>query len=397
MNKPFPRNMMNQKLPYLLNQYLNEKCSLEELAEFYELVDDPANEKELSDLLDDAINTSTDEKQLTANQESDLLQYIFDYKESQKQQSVAVRSWDYRSWSAAAVIFLILCLGLYYFKSDRFVKEDTAVLIVPGGDKALLTLADGKVINLQNARNGELAEVSGVKIVKTGEGQLIYRISGGADQVKTSQNTISTPRGGQYTLTLPDGTKVWLNAASSLKFPTAFSKVNERKVALSGEAYFEVAKLKNPFIVTTDQQKVEVLGTHFDINAYPDEPHTRTTLLEGSIRVSSLKTGHEVTLSPGEASILKPAGLSVQKADMERNTDWKNGVFIFKNESLEEIMRKLARWYDVEVVYEPGAPRQETFSGSVSKYDHISKVLRKLELTGEVRFKIQGKKITVLK
>ncbi|WP_167353132.1 FecR family protein [Pedobacter steynii] len=389
--------MMNQKLPYLLNQYLNEKCSLEELAEFYELVDDPANEKELSDLLDDAINTSTDEKQLTANQESDLLQYIFDYKESQKQQSVAVRSWDYRSWSAAAVIFLILCLGLYYFKSDRFVKEDTAVLIVPGGDKALLTLADGKVINLQNARNGELAEVSGVKIVKTGEGQLIYRISGGADQVKTSQNTISTPRGGQYTLTLPDGTKVWLNAASSLKFPTAFSKVNERKVALSGEAYFEVAKLKNPFIVTTDQQKVEVLGTHFDINAYPDEPHTRTTLLEGSIRVSSLKTGHEVTLSPGEASILKPAGLSVQKADMERNTDWKNGVFIFKNESLEEIMRKLARWYDVEVVYEPGAPRQETFSGSVSKYDHISKVLRKLELTGEVRFKIQGKKITVLK
>lgn len=389
--------MMNQKLPYLLNQYLNEKCSSEELAEFYELVDDPANEKELSDLLDDAINTSTDEKQLTANQESDLLQYIFDYKESQKQKYVAVRSWDYRSWSAAAVIFLTLCLGLYYFKSDRFAKEDTAALIVPGGNKALLTLADGKVINLQNARNGELAEVSGVKIVKTGEGELIYRISGSADQVKTSQNTISTPRGGQYTLTLPDGTKVWLNAASSLKFPTAFSKVNERKVALSGEAYFEVAKLKIPFIVTTDQQKVEVLGTHFDINAYPDEPHTRTTLLEGSIRVSSLKTGHEVTLSPGEASILKPAGLSVQKADMERNTDWKNGVFIFKNERLEEIMRKLARWYDVEVVYEPGAPRRETFSGSVSKYDLISKVLRKLELTGEVRFRIQGKKITVLK
>lgn len=389
--------MMNQKLPYLLNQYLNEKCSSEELAEFYELVDDPANEKELSDLLDDAINTSTDEKQLTANQESDLLQYIFDYKESQKQKYIAVRSWDYRSWSAAAVIFLTLCLGLYYFKSDRFAKEDTAALIVPGGDKALLTLADGKVINLQNARNGELAEVSGVKIVKTGEGELIYRISGSADQVKTSQNTISTPRGGQYTLTLPDGTKVWLNAASSLKFPTAFSKVNERKVALSGEAYFEVAKLKIPFIVTTDQQKVEVLGTHFDINAYPDEPHTRTTLLEGSIRVSSLKTGHEVTLSPGEASILKPDGVSVQKADMERNTDWKNGVFIFKNERLEEIMRKLARWYDVEVVYEPGAPRRETFSGSVSKYDLISKVLRKLELTGEVRFKIQGKKITVLK
>lgn len=389
--------MMNQKLPYLLNQYLNEKCSSEELAEFYELVDDPANEKELSDLLDDAINTSTDEKQLRANQESDLLQYIFDYKESQKQKYVAVRSWDYRSWSAAAVIFLTLCLGLYYFKSDRFAKEDTAALIVPGGNKALLTLADGKVINLQNARNGELAEVSGVKIVKAGEGELIYRISGSADQVKTSQNTISTPRGGQYTLTLPDGTKVWLNAASSLKFPTAFSKVNERKVSLSGEAYFEVAKLKIPFIVTTDQQKVEVLGTHFDINAYPDEPHTRTTLLEGSIRVSSLKTGHEVTLSPGEASILRPAGLSVQKADMERNTDWKNGVFIFKNESLEEIMRKLARWYDVEVVYEPGAPRRETFSGSVSKYDLISKVLRKLELTGEVRFKIQGKKITVLK
>lgn len=389
---------MNQKLPYLLNQYLNDQCSAAELAEFYVLVDDPANDMELSDLLDDAINTSTDEKQLTADQESDLLQYIFDHKESRGQTYKSVRGWDYRSWSAAAVIFLTLCAGLYYFKSNRTeqLREQAAAAISPGGDSATLTLADGKVISLQTARNGQLAEVSGVKITKTKNGQLVYTV-GNTTSVIASQNTMSTPKGGQYMLILPDGTKVWLNAASALKFPTAFSGTGERKVVLSGEAYFEVAKLKTPFVVATDKQRVEVLGTHFNINAYPDELQTKTTLLEGSIRVSSLKTGNVVTLSPGEESMLKPDRLDVQKADIERNTDWKNGIFMFKNESLEGIMRKIARWYNVEIVYEQYAPRKETFSGIVSRYDNVNKVLRRLELTGAVNFKIQGRKIIVSK
>ena len=389
---------MNQKLPYLLNQYLNDQCSAAELAEFYVLVDDPANNLELSDLLDDAINTSTDEKQLSTDQETDLLQYIFDHKESPVQTHKSVRGWDYRSWSAAAVIFLTLCAGLYYFKSNRTEKlrEQAAAAIPPGGDKATLTLADGKVISLQTAGNGQLAEVSGVKITKTKNGQLVYSVSD-ADAVATSQNTISTPKGGQYMLILPDGTKVWLNSASALKFPTAFSGLRERKVVLSGEAYFEVAKLKTPFVVSTDKQRVEVLGTHFNVNAYLDEQQTKTTLLEGSIRVSSLKTGNVVMLSPGQESMLKANRLDVQKADIERNTDWKNGIFMFKNESLEGIMRKIARWYNVEIVYEQYAPRKETFSGIVSRYDNVNKVLRRLELTGAVSFKIQGRKIIVSK
>jgi len=389
---------MNQKLPYLLNQYLNDQCSAAELAEFYVLVDDPANDMELSDLLDDAINTSTDEKQLTADQETELLQYIFDYKESPLQRSKSVRGWDYRSWSAAAVIFLTLCAGLYYFKSNRTeqLREEAAAAIAPGGNKATLTLADGKVISLQTAENGQLAEVSGVKITKTRNGELVYSLSDAAS-VTTSQNMISTPKGGQYALILPDGTKVWLNAASVLKFPTAFSGSRERKVTLSGEAYFEVAKLKTPFVVATDQQWVEVLGTHFNINAYLDEQQTKTTLLEGSVRVSSLKTGNVVKLNPGEEAMLMANRLDVQKADIERNTDWKNGIFMFKNESLEGIMRKIARWYNVEIVYEQHAPRKETFSGIVSRYDNVNKVLRRLELTGAVSFKIQGRKIIVSK
>ncbi|NQX40205.1 FecR protein [Pedobacter steynii] len=389
---------MNQKLPYLLNQYLNDQCSAAELAEFYVLVDDPANNLELSDLLDDAINTSTDEKQLTADQETELLQYIFDYKESPLQRSKAVRGWDYRSWSAAAVIFLTLCAGFYYFKSNRAeqLREQAAAAIPPGGDKATLTLADGKVISLQTAQSGQLAEVSGVKITKTKNGELVYSLSEGA-AVTASQNTISTPKGGQYALILPDGTKVWLNAASALKFPTAFSGIGERKVTLSGEAYFEVAKRKTPFVVTTDKQRVQVLGTHFNINAYLDEQQTKTTLLEGSVRVSSLKTGNVVMLNPGEEARLMANRLDVQKADIERNTDWKNGIFMFKNESLEGIMRKISRWYNVEIVYEPYAPRKETFSGIVSRYDNVNKVLRRLELTGAVSFKIQGRKIIVSK
>ena len=389
---------MNQKLPYLLNQYLNDQCSAAELAEFYVLVDDPANNMELSALLDDAINTSTDEKQLTADQESALLQYIFDHTESPVQTRKSVRGWDYRSWSAAAVIFLTLCAGVYYFKSSRGeqLREQAAAAISPGGNKATLTLSNGKVISLQTARNGQLAEVSGVKITKTKNGQLVYSVNEGASPVST-QNTISTPKGGQYLLILPDGTKVWLNAASVLKFPTAFSGMSERKVVLSGEAYFEVAKLKTPFVVMTDKQKVQVLGTHFNINAYQDEQQTKTTLLEGSVRVSSLKTGNEVMLSPGQEANLKRDDLNVQKADIERNTDWKNGIFMFKNESLEGIMRKIGRWYNVEIVYEPYAPRKETFSGIVSRYDNVNKVLRRLELTGAVSFKIQGRKIMVSK
>lgn len=389
---------MNQKLPYLLNQYLNDQCSAAELAEFYVLVDDPANNMELSDLLDDAINTSTDEKQLTAVQETELLQYIFDHRESPLQRSKSVRGWDYRSWSAAAVIFLTLCAGLYYFKSNRAeqLREQAAAAISPGGNKATLTLADGKVISLQTAPNGQLAEVSGVKITKTKNGELVYSLSDGT-AATTGENTISTPQGGQYLLSLPDGTKVWLNSASALKFPTAFSGTRERKVTLSGEAYFEVAKLKTPFVVTTDKQRVEVLGTHFNINAYLDEQQTKTTLLEGSVRVSSLTTGNVVMLSPGEEAMLKANRLDVQKADIERNTDWKNGIFMFKNESLEGIMRKIARWYNVEIVYEQYAPRKETFSGIVSRYDNVNKVLRRLELTGAVSFKIQGRKIIVSK
>lgn len=393
--------MTNQRLPYLLKQYLNRQCSAQELAEFYALIDDPANDLEFADLLDDAIEHTVVDEHFDAVQQRELLQQIFEHEEIPLRSPQLKRRWNYRHFSAAAAILLIFCAGLYHFSRVEVQMPLTSMVhdIDPGGNKAVLTLANGKTINLSEAANGQLAEEGGISITKTAEGQLVYAYheQGHATRKNNLLNSISTPRGGQYRLELPDGTRVWINAVSSLKFPLAFSGLKERRVELSGEAYFEVAKLKVPFIVVSDKQQVEVLGTHFNINAYKDEAHTKTTLLEGMVKVSSLDDKHEVTLKPGQESILNPGELTIQQADMERNTDWKNGIFIFKNESLEEIMRKVARWYDVEISYALRAPKQETFSGTVSRYDKVQKVLRRLELTGEVNFKIEGRKITVSK
>lgn len=318
------------------------------------------------------------------------------------------RFWITRVASLAAAIAILLGIGTLIFAPDKSQPSVLVNDVDPGSDKAILTLANGTKINLSDAKSGALLNQSGIEIIKADDGTLIYKIVG-AKSNTSEYNTITTPKGGEYKIILPDGTRVWLNAASSLKYSASLIEGgSERKVYLSGEAYFEVSKvkpvigaqkkiMKMPFIVKTDKQEVIVLGTHFNIYSYKDEPETKTTLLEGAISIS---TGHGkkggTILKPGDQASNDGTGIKITKIDTSLAVAWKNQEFMFRNETLESIMRKVARWYDVEVIYANDEVGQKQFGGSISKFDKISKVLQIFEGTGEVKFKIEGRKVTVM-
>lgn len=327
-------------------------------------------------------------------------QRIFDGIDLGRQEVMARPA--YRLWYkmvAAASVVVIVSAGIYFYRGN-VAKQDLDQVamenrIVPGNDRAVLTLADGRQIDLTGAGNGELAEQGGVKVSKSADGQLVYEFSGAAKGAK-GYNMVSTPRGGQHQVSLPDGSKVWLNAASSLRFPVSFASMPQRKVELTGEAYFEVTKDKDhPFLVASAGQTVEVLGTHFDVNAYGDGGKMKTTLLEGSVRLVGGNAAR--VLLPGQQGILYQNSLSVGNVKTESAVAWKEGYFSFKNESLENIMSSLSRWYDVDVEYKDEEIRDDPFWGTVSRFAKVGDVLKVLERTGEVHFRIEGRKIIVSK
>ena len=297
---------------------------------------------------------------------------------------------------AAAIILAIVIPAWFLFqKKSSGTNEGAQVAgakqIVPGGNKAVLTLADGRQIELDSATNGTVAQQGGIKVIKNG-GQVSYDHQETLAEVV--YNTITTPKGGQYELKLADGSKVWLNAASSLRFPTTFPG-KERTIELTGEGYFEVAHNDNkPFHVKVNNVDVQVLGTHFDINSYTDEPALKTTLLEGRVRVT--KEDKYVFLNPGQQAIVQSAKNEINVAndvDLEEVVAWKNGRFLYNNAPIEIIMRQVARWYDVEVVYK--AKIDETFSGELPRSQNVSQLLAMMEATGSVKFEINGKQIIV--
>lgn len=309
----------------------------------------------------------------------------------------------YRTVAAAAS--LLLCLGFagYYLMQDNrkqseqaSVPEQPANDVLPGGNKAFLTLADGSKVSLTDAARGNLIKQPGATITKTTAGQLVYTPAGNSTQPgDPGSNTISTPNGGRWQVSLSDGSRVWLNAASTLTYPASFASAGERRVLLSGEAYFEVAQdPSKPFIVQAADQRIEVLGTHFNVNAYKDDGALTTTLLEGSVKVTAHKM--EKTIRPGEEAVLKQGRLQVGRADADRAMAWKNGMFRFDQEDLQSIMKKIARWYDVEIEYADQQVKQLTFNGIITQFGNVSKVLRMLELTEQVHFEIRGRKITVI-
>ena len=295
---------------------------------------------------------------------------------------------------AAAVLFMLSAgVWLYYNKTSSpasLYKND----VLAGGNKAYLTLSNGTRILLTGAPAGTLAKQSGIEITKTSDGQVVYTVTSQQKiGTSTEYNTIETPRGGQYQVRLPDGTNVWLNASSSLKFPASFAKLSDRSVDLNGEAYFEVYKDKlHPFIVKSKNQEIKVLGTHFNISNYADELEVKTTLLEGSVMINN-----SFTLNPGEQSILKNGKINVYKVDPDEAIAWKKGYFQFTDESLESILLKVSRWYDVEVKFEDEKAKKVTFSGTMSRYKTISGILDKLEKIGAGNFRIEGKTVTVMK
>lgn len=307
--------------------------------------------------------------------------------------------------AAAASILLVLGLAGYLAlplmqkKADHTASQ-VAQDVGPGGNKAILTLANGEKVVLEEAQRGAIAQQGNTAVNKTDSGHVQYDNLSAPGSGAVVYNTISTPFGGQYRLTLQDGTNVWLNAGSSLHFPASFP-LNERKVTLTGEAYFEVAKDRGrPFLVAVNAgadtaMNVRVLGTHFNINAYPDEPQHVVTLLEGAVKVNYRETN--ALLAPGRKAILNVAlgRINVKDGDTEAAVAWKNGYFLFDNEKVENIMRQISRWYDVEVRYE-GDISKKAIAGSLSRSKNVSEVLNMLELTGAVHFKLEGRRITVM-
>ena len=409
--------MPEERLNYLFQKYLNNSCSREELKELLTLAERSDMEPHIQSSLRHLWNNIPTDKSHT-DEEWDLIYHSFmkSVNNSSTKASSESEQFSYHTLlkkkktksyntAAAAAIFILVSIGTYFFynkKDTQFksVRSKPAQDIGPGRDKAILTLSDGSKIILNDAKNGELARQAGISVIKTDDGQLIYTISdaGSTGDNKVAYNTIETPRGGQYQVNLPDGSKVWLNAASSLVYPTQF-KGNERNVKVSGEAYFEVTPNKDmPFRVKSRNQIIEVLGTHFNVNAYTDESVVRTTLLEGLVSIKpDSSTGLEnKVLKPGQESLLGKNGIKIQEADIEGVTAWKNGDFVFKEESLVSVMRKVSKWYDVDVSYEKGINENLIFSGLVSRSRNISAILSNMELTGKVHFKIEGRRIIVM-
>ena len=297
-------------------------------------------------------------------------------------------------YAAAALIIFGISTAVFMFAKpasrDISVREQQASIkqksFAPGSNKAMLTLSNGQQVELTEG-NGTVND-AGVSIKKI-NGALIY----GSTNI-IAYNTMTTPKGGQYQLTLPDGTKVWLNAASSLRYPTLFTG-KERKVTVTGEAYFEVAKdASMPFTVTSGNQEITVLGTHFNINAYDDEGPMKTTLLEGSVKV---KHGASVvTILPGQQSIVEEGTghIQVKETDIQQAVAWKNGFFSFSNADIKTIMRQLSRWYNVEVIYESNAPNVE-FSGEIGRSLTLDELLGILKDT-RIHYRIEGRKLVIM-
>lgn len=299
-------------------------------------------------------------------------------------------------YKLVAAASLILVIGLVFYlisKPKSLLSDRYANDIAPGGNKAILRLSNGKEIVLAGAGIGRLADESNVTINKSGDGTIAYNADGQVDAVVKGEtfNVVETPKGGQFTVGLADGTKITLNAASSLKFPVSF-KGKERIVELTGEAYFEVAKNKtHPFIVKTGTESIQVLGTQFNVNNYTDEGSIKTTLLEGSVMIDG-----KTILKPGEQAVFSATGLRVNQVDTELAVAWKNNKFMFERARIQDIMKMVERWYNVQVIYQGEIPKEE-FGGSVSRFDKVSKVLDILELTGNVHFRIEGRRIIVMK
>jgi len=380
----------------LISRYLKGELSYEEHMQLREWADADIKNQQLLDELENSAFQSR-ELQFFASLDKqvaweNLNRAIRD--SSQRDAAPAFKYWKF----IAAVLIAGLSYLVFYLAVNDTDQQATQVEmpvpgadVLPGGNKATLTLADGSVMVLEDMTDGMVKEENGIRIRKT-EGQIVYEIlNEETNSGEIFYNTIYTPAGGQYHVVLPDGSKVWLNSESSLHFPTAFSGA-ERKVNLTGEGYFEIVRNpRMPFVVQAPDTRVEVLGTHFNLMTYASEGTSRTTLLEGSVKVSNGNASK--TLIPGQ-QVISGDQMLVRHVDTEEVIAWKNGFFQFESENLRNIMRQLKRWYDLEIENEETIPNKH-FTAVISRNTSLSQVLSMLEMSGELKFKIEGKKISV--
>lgn len=374
--------MKREQIQYLLQQYLDGTITESESALLGDVLLEQEGTEEVELALQEIAMESDKDPLYKKERWEDMISGIL--HPSPKKRVLPIRIMQF---AAAAVVLGIIATGLYFWPAANnpsaigITKHDVA----PGSNKAVLILGDGSRVALDSTGNKILHQGS-IAIHQQG-GQLQYDQQGGATSV--NYNTLTTPRGGQFQIILPDGTKVWLNAASSLRYPTMFTG-GERKVEITGEAYFEVAKnTAMPFRVKVSKDAtVEVLGTHFNINAYPDEAAIRATLLEGKIKVM------DVVLSPGEQAQITADIKVLRSVDTSAVMAWRYGLFNFEGQNLKEVMRQLSRWYDIEVVYEQGVP-DIIFGGKMLRNINLSQLLKMLE-DAEVHFTLEeGRKLII--
>ncbi|EDM33861.1 putative anti-sigma factor [Pedobacter sp. BAL39] len=380
------------RLSALLARHFENNLTAIEAQEFSIYLENPVYAEEIKDLLAASFTAQTEALEMPAIRKRRVLKSVLG--DANALQPLRRRIW-FRAGLVAAILLCILTVGLFYNQYQDRSSDDFAYLndIAPGKQGATLTLSNGSRIKLDEANNGTLAEEAGVKISKSADGQVIYEIRN-ADNGNSATQVLSTARGETYQLRLPDGSVVHLNAASSLTFSSHLLQKGKRLVKLNGEGFFDVAKDKaHPFVVMCKGQELEVLGTHFNVKAYAEDQKMVSTLVEGSVKV---RYGDEQRLlKPGQQATNDGRGLSVKEVDVSEAIAWKEGFFRFNDAHVGEVMEQLARWYDIDVKYE-GKLSNDGFSGKISRYKPISDVLKMLENTGLVKFKIEGRRVTVL-
>ena len=388
------------RLNYLYERWLTKTASGAERQEFWLLLETIGMESGLAPLMKDAWNAMQEEDDLfSLQQKNDLATRILkNTATAELSQPVIQMQAPRRSWLryAAAVLLLGATVAVYLTvfrqsgqRSGGLAQNEKLSKIHPGGERAVLILADGSEIVLDSAGNGLLAQQGNVEVIKLANGQIAYDLKGAAQA--EMMNTMRTPRGGQYQLTLPDGSRVWLNAASSISFPASFVG-KQRRVKVTGEAYFEVAKNQaQPFLVDVDgQSTIEVLGTSFNINAYRDDEGIRSTLVTGSIKVSGNGAKQDAAvLKPGQAWSDGKVGAT----DIARDIAWKNGIFDFSGKSFQSVMKEIERWYDLQVQYKGTIPSFK-FSGQMDRGVQLEDLVRFLQQYG-LRIQLEGRKLMI--
>lgn len=394
-----------ERLKYLLRQYAAGLVTNKEVTELSAFLRRSQWGRDIREILEVMAYKAEATENYNSEEVNKMIERILKSVSGNAKIASAKRRHLFTKVLVAATVFICVLAGVYVIIQK--VKEKSAVAqktqngpikkdIAPGGNKASLTLADGSVIILDSTAHGELAKYRNMKILKIDAGKLSYQQANVGRQLTIQYNTVSTPRGGQYQVVLSDGSKVWLNSASSLKFPTSFLG-KERNVELSGEAYFEIAhNKKQPFKVKVKEVEILVLGTHFNINSYNDEKTIKTTLLKGSVRETIVDKQQSVTITPGQqAQVGKDKVIKViDDVDIAQVIAWQSGLFEFNNSDLATIMRQISRWYDVDVVYE-SKPGDAKFGGGISKNLPLSEILQMLEANG-IRFQLEGRVLKVI-